>query len=1016
MMNISWAPTLGAALVLSAAATPSASWSQSPAPIPAAAGAPNQANGTTNFQVVEPVVPDGANNPNEGTVKANLGDLLRRPEAVGLERIQVYGRIRQTSQGGASLGQIMWTSVNLEVDGSLKTQPLNTPLRSAFRMQGRQVSIGARIEAKGDMEALLAAARGLVDAHKKKDTEKDKAAKPAPPAVLPKTASGGGGGGNTNDVARGYQPPMVQSAPARTTKVPEREPVLSVTTNGCAPRVDVQAGFVVIQSQLLADGATKEGCSDTNERIPIQKSYSSCPDIVKGDVAQPQFQSFWVAPSGVTQYVGECQPDPETKWQIEVDTNACETGVDLSGPAWVTRGQRVYTNRNNQRVPLSPCEVVQSTPLKIERDYAACAVAIDKTRGVVEPGYKSWYLSPATQQQQYFTGCVADPARASAIQKDYASCSDKVGTDAATRQFVSFYLNAEGKRVDLGRCEEDLSSRFVIQTTFDGCSDLVDSAKGEAFAQSRKFYFNSEGAEVVVSSCAPGTSGALKIERDYGGCAVHVTEAGGFAQDQFKTFYMDRLGTRKEVQPCQRDPDRFYVLKRDYTNCADKRDIAARKAWAQFQVYYTNNAAENKIVNAECQTEDPPFTMNEDVGACSYLVDIQKMTAQQRAELYYIDRMNARVLVEACRPTASEALPVVYTADGCALRHDFSVSRSFQQKKYVYDRNGEVVSASACADSTEFFPHEIVQNVCSDLVLSDNSAVFKQVRRRITTLSGPAWISECEPSQEANGRTDVKTTTAGCASTFYHYIDAAQSFGAHRFSYQWSGEPPVYLTSCQQSPTVYPHKVEQQGWQYDDPAKSAKAKTAIYITPPIGRVDVSPAQVRPGAVAVAYVYVRSAETARPGSKYWVGCHAYQPTDRSDVYRRPDGTEVAYAIGAGTTAYVGDECAYTTENRSVYWYTSVLGSGYLFKADGLPYGPIWAGNHAGGPYTGGRGSDAGCPGEPISWSNIQSNESRTKVTYPNGGGVSYTAWSHYSTSAMSSGSAAGVLGYHCGAGG
>jgi hypothetical protein len=238
----------------------------------------------------------------------------------------------------------------------------------------------------------------------------------------------------------------------------------------------------------------------------------------------------------------------------------------------------------------------------------------------------------------------------------------------------------------------------------------------------------------------------------------------------------------------------------------------------------------------------------------------------------------------------------------------------------------------------------------------------------------------------------VKTTTAGCESTFYHYIDAAQSFGAHRFYYQWSGEPPVYLTSCQQSPTVYPHKVEQQGWQYDDPAKSAKAKTAIYITPPIGRVDVSAAQVRSGAVAVAYVYARSAETARPGSKYWVGCHAYQPTDRSDVYRRPDGTEVAFAIGPGTTAYLGDECIYTTESRIIYGYSTVTsplaldsGSSFVGLSPGAQY--------SGGPYTEPHWAGyVACGNPPSTVTDYNAQQIRTRIVYPNNAGTTYTAWS------------------------
>ncbi len=67
---------------------------------------------------------------------------------------------------------------------------------------------------------------------------------------------------------------------------------------------------------------------------------------------------------------------------------------------------------------------------------------------------------------------------------------------------------------------------------------------------------------------------------------------------------------------------------------------------------------------------------------------------------------------------------------------------------------------------------------------------------------------------------------------------------------------------------------------------------------PVGRVDVSPAQVWAGAANVAYLYERETNNARPASMFWVDCEAWQPTDKTDTYLRPDNTEVSYFVGAG----------------------------------------------------------------------------------------------------------------------
>ena len=110
------------------------------------------------------------------------------------------------------------------------------------------------------------------------------------------------------------------------------------------------------------------------------------------------------------------------------------------------------------------------------------------------------------------------------------------------------------------------------------------------------------------------------------------------------------------------------------------------------------------------------------------------------------------------------------------------------------------------------------------------------------------------------------------------------------------------------------------------------AKTAIYIMPPIGGVDVSPAQAREGAAQIPYTFARTTTVPKADQKYWEGCNAYTPTEVTDYYKRPDGTEAAFVKGPGTPVGPVDECTRITETRTIYVHTN--GSGAPQVMEGL----------------------------------------------------------------------------------
>src|SRR5690242_9608986 len=163
------------------------------------AGASNAAVGGVKIQTAMlPVTADVTLTNGEGPISAGLGDLLARGGTSGLETVHVAGRARRVSASGATIGQVIWTWVAIEEGGEIRSAPLANPLKSSFAMRSPTIAGGSRIPVYGDLDALLATARGLIK--KPNKPEAKEAAKPATAAATaattPATATGGSGPSN----------------------------------------------------------------------------------------------------------------------------------------------------------------------------------------------------------------------------------------------------------------------------------------------------------------------------------------------------------------------------------------------------------------------------------------------------------------------------------------------------------------------------------------------------------------------------------------------------------------------------------------------------------------------------------------------------------------------------------------------------------------------------------------------------------------------------------------------------
>jgi hypothetical protein len=403
------------------------------------------------------------------------------------------------------------------------------------------------------------------------------------------------------------------------------------------------------------------------------------------------------------------------------------------------------------------------------------------------------------------------------------------------------------------------------------------------------------------------------------GCSIRTDEAQGVAVVQSKIINV-KGGIDTGESACT-DSEVRYELKRSVSRCSDKVEVGQLKAWPQYILYYTDDGGSNTDVG-QCRVDtDKEFKMVEDKTGCTLETDFTSMTAKERSELVYENSQNNRIVVRGCEVTPSGTVAMKETATGCTLRHDYSKNVSYQMKKITFALNNQEFTARECTDTDTSYPHETVAKlngapVCDYLVSTENGFAYPQNRKRINLDGAPQWVTECTP--DTAGKSALVKTVAGCESRFVHNLSAGQSFGMERTYYTGASGTAVYVSECLQSEVTYTHKIEGgdiHGYEAHDDQLYGFAKTKLYIDgTQIGKVEVSPAQVREGAVQVPYVFQRS-EKALTGEVTYEGCNSIAARNNVEVYARPDGSTFSKVTGAAAPADPVNSC---TTARATSW--------------------------------------------------------------------------------------------------
>ncbi|MCG8511848.1 MAG: hypothetical protein MI741_21745, partial [Rhodospirillales bacterium] len=363
-----------------------------------------------------------------------------------------------------------------------------------------------------------------------------------------------------------------------------------------------------------------------------------------------------------------------------------------------------------------------------------------------------------------------------------------------------------------------------------------------------------------------------------------------------------------------------YAIQRSYARCpSDEIDRETMKAYPTYISYWTDGEGSNHDLTNCIADTDQFFDITTTSDGCTVEVDLENNVARQRAREVYINANNTQIEVSRCSVTGDQSYPITFTTNGCSIRHDYMEGVSAELHRAFYVKDGQEQTALGCAESGRTFAHETLRfldgiAVCSWLEDPITQAAYPQERTRIDVDGSQEWITECAPIEDA--ASPFQVTTDGCEFTYFHDIGASVSYGSQKTYYVADEDKRVYLSDCRQSEATYDHHLEGgsvHGWIYNDEARTAKERSAIYIETPWGRREVAPASILPDTPDVPYAYVKTAN-AQTGESIYEGCEGWYVTALTEQWKRPDNTSYFLPIGPGDPAGPRNVCDVVETNK------------------------------------------------------------------------------------------------------
>lgn len=334
------------------------------------------------------------------------------------------------------------------------------------------------------------------------------------------------------------------------------------------------------------------------------------------------------------------------------------------------------------------------------------------------------------------------------------------------------------------------------------------------------------------------------------------------------------------------DSHLIFDLKKDYSCCSDSINQQARVAYTTFKRYWIDENNNKIYVDDVClKDESHPHPFIEEKKLCPYDIDLSVHLAYNQTETIYYDRSNARKLVTPCHRNNDMPFPIIFTSQGCSLKHVFHENKSILQKRAIFIDQGVSHEVLPCHETKEFFPHQFVKAKCKPSIAGGH--VTRMVKRQIINEGQKKIITDqCEPEI----MTELLSTNEGCERLYTHDLEAGVSY-PHVKYYYLKGPKRHYLEGgCQRSNEGLLHQIKVVGYEHRDDLLKSKPRYQICI--PDKNKDLI-IQERTETNELSWIpYILSQEVERPSltqSSYLQNNTLIIPRNKVQIWSRADGS-------------------------------------------------------------------------------------------------------------------------------
>ncbi len=530
------------------------------------------------------------------------------------------------------------------------------------------------------------------------------------PSLAAKSGSGGGLSENGGANALPTIAPLATTTPKKIT--------YKTIADGCPIRVDISQNKAIQQTKLitLEDGVETNtaDCADSALSFIIEKSYQGCTDFISNGVANPRFRQKYTNATGDTKYLGECAIDAEKTFKITEDFTSCGVSVDTATQKVIRKSRKYYNDLNGNPVEVSACANSSQT------------IAMTKFAGCQSPNEFPSLMNEIADVWEYMIDGTTQRVGACPVVEvrvDTASCQNRVDYSQAKvflqEKKQAFVGNSKVKETACA----DSANFFAMTKSFDGCSDVLNTAGGIANPRYKWKYANSTGAIQTLGECTIDAEKTFKITEDLSSCGVEIDAVLNKVWVKSKKSYNDINGNPVEVSACAKSAQSVALAS---TACTLKEGYPVPSQAIGFKKTYSYQGSE--FIYESC----PVIDYTETVGNCAVRIDsnnnqVYKQTTKQAI-------MNNKVVSQTPCADADPAIQyqIYKSYSDCTVKKDIVNNVIIPRYKTFYLENNaqKTIINDTCTDDSEI-KHNIVEDFASCGVLVDYDA--NVVRRKSNT-------------------------------------------------------------------------------------------------------------------------------------------------------------------------------------------------------------------------------------------------------------------------------------------